>query len=631
MLAMLWVITKAVQDRRWLGQILGCLIIGLSAPTYLIAEPLPRSVLILDQSEPNSPWGFSFRDSFQSSFREASGDPIAIYVEILDLGRFDGPQHKDILRTYLREKYRDKHIGVIVTLGSAALKAILPMREEVWSGIQIVAAGLDDVTATQSNFPPQATGTILRLSLRNAVIAAHSLVPGLKRIALVGNPYDRSPYFGHFTQELPEFRHDVEFVDLLGLGMAELKVRLAALPSDAAILYSAIYVDGGGVTYIPQEALRALAAVANRPIVISSESGLGNGGTGGYVALAGRVGMDAAQRALRILKGEAASDIPVSVGDFARPIFDWRQLQRFGISENSLPAGSEVRFRPPSMWEQYRWQMISITAATLILVMMILGLLFERSRRQAAQLETRSRILEVIHLNRTATTGALSASIAHELYQPLGAILSNAEAAEILLSATSPNLDQVKEILADIRRDDERAGDIIKHLRGLLKKRSSIELREIDLNDAIRAAIYVLEPEAGRRGVVLTSRQMQGAIPVRADQIHLEQVIFNLATNGMDAMAACAAHARRMEVQTAMIGDSEIEVSVLDSGTGIPADKLKNIFETFYTTKPEGTGLGLSIARTIVETYGGKIWAENRSAGGSVFRFTLPVAKAHAA
>ena len=118
---------------------------------------------------------------------------------------------------------------------------------------------------------------------------------------------------------------------------------------------------------------------------------------------------------------------------------------------------------------------------------------------------------------------------------------------------------------------------------------------------------------------------------VRADQVHLQQVMLNLAINGMDAMLNSIPGRRRLAFQTALIGESEVEVSVSDTGTGIPEEKLKNIFESFMTTKAEGPGLGLSIVRTIVETYGGKIWAENRVEGGAVFRFSLPLAKAQAA
>jgi signal transduction histidine kinase len=217
----------------------------------------------------------------------------------------------------------------------------------------------------------------------------------------------------------------------------------------------------------------------------------------------------AARIASRILDGEAASKIPVVRGDFTRPAFDWRQLQRFGISESRLPAGSEIRFLPPGLWDQYHWHAMAALAVVLLQAAMITWLLFERRRRQTAQLESRRHLMEVIHLNRTATAGALSASVGHELNQPLGAILSNTEAAETFLTMNPPDMRQLRDILADIRRDDQRASDIIRHLRGLLKK-GEIELQTFDLNDAIGDAIHILEPEAMKRGVVLSAAQGQG-------------------------------------------------------------------------------------------------------------------------
>ena len=148
------------------------------------------------------------------------------------------------------------------------------------------------------------------------------------------------------------------------------------------------------------------------------------------------------------------------------------------------------------------------------------------------------------------------------------------------------------------------------------------------MNDAIARSMRLLLAEAIKRGIALSANGVERSLPVRADQIHLEQVILNLASNGMDAMSASAPGMRKMSIQTALTNGPDVEVSVTDSGTGIPTDKLKGVFDTFYTTKQQGTGLGLSIARTIVETYGGKIWAENRNGGGAVFRFTLPLSEA---
>ena len=231
-------------------------------------------------------------------------------------------------------------------------------------------------------------------------------------------------------------------------------------------------------------------------------------------------------------------------------------------------------------------------------------------------------------MNRSLTVSTMSSSIAHDLNQPLGAILNNAGAAEMLLKRDPPDIAQVQDILADIRKDDERAGAIIGHLRGFLRD-GNLPLQDVDINRAVVDVLQIVEPEAALRGIEIDSNRTPQILTVRADYVHLQQVLLNLALNGMDAMKG-SANGRRMSFQTVRMTDREVEVSVLDTGTGIPEQKLNEVFESFVTTKQHGTGLGLSIARAIVEMYGGRIWAENRQGGGAAFRFVLPLAKAAA-
>jgi C4-dicarboxylate-specific signal transduction histidine kinase len=230
----------------------------------------------------------------------------------------------------------------------------------------------------------------------------------------------------------------------------------------------------------------------------------------------------------------------------------------------------------------------------------------------------------VMHLNRAATASAMSASIAHELNQPLGAILSNAEAARNLLARNPLDVEQIKAIVDDILRDDQRAADIIGHVRGLLKRRET-KLQDVDINAVLGNTLPILETEAAKRDIALACEPAAESLQVRADPVHLQQALLNLAINGMDAIQAAANADRRLIIESHRNGGSTVEISVADTGAGIPANQLEGVFDTFFTTKPDGTGLGLSIARTIIESYKGRLWAENGASGGAVFRLTLPL------
>jgi signal transduction histidine kinase len=588
------------------------------------AEALPPSVLVLNQSNSYRPWPRTIVDEIRTIMANHAGGPVSVYTEDLDLYRFNGPNYRDSVARYLRDKYRDKPIGAIMPIGSAALDYALQLRSSVFPKVPIVFAAVDRKTA-DLDMLPGVTGITIQLNLADMIAAARALLPETRRFALVGDRLANQLYYSQFAQELVDYSHDYEFIDLTGQSLDEVKQRVAILPRDTVILYIGINT-GPRRVYASADLIPPLVETANRPIVVGVETYFGTGAIGGFLLSPKLVGQEAAALALRVLGGEDASTIPVTASSSPHPVFDWRQLERWGIGESRLPPRSEVRFRAPGIWEVYRWEIVAVLGIVLFQSLVLMALLTERYRRRVAEDESRRRVMQVIHLNRTATAGALSASVAHELNQPLGAILNYAETADLLLAEGPLNVPLLKEIIADIRRDDQRASEVIKHLRELLKQRSDMEFQMFDINETINAAIGILEPEAMKRGIALDSKNARVPLPVRADRVQLEQVILNLVANGMDAVSDCAPDRRRLLIEANPCGTSEGEVVVSDSGPGIPKDALKKIFEAFYTTKATGTGLGLSIARTIVENSGGRIWAENRAGGGAVFRFTLPLA-----
>ena len=255
---------------------------------------------------------------------------------------------------------------------------------------------------------------------------------------------------------------------------------------------------------------------------------------------------------------------------------------------------------------------------------LIAVLLREHRRRQFAEVQSRQRMAELAHVNRFSTAGELTASIAHEINQPLGSILTNAETAEAILKSPSPDIAELeRDIVNDILQDDRRATEVIRRMRSLLKK-APFELKNLDLNDVVRETVEFLSTLAVGRKVELVSVITPDALPILGDRIQLQQVILNLVVNGIDAMKDTPSENRIISIRTSRV-EKFAELSVSDRGPGIPEDKLKEVFEPFFTSKAEGMGMGLSIARTIIEAHNGLISAKNRDHGGASFRIRLPL------
>jgi PAS domain S-box-containing protein len=225
------------------------------------------------------------------------------------------------------------------------------------------------------------------------------------------------------------------------------------------------------------------------------------------------------------------------------------------------------------------------------------------------------------HASRLTAMGELTASIAHEINQPMSAILSNVDAAEMLLDSGQYHEEELRSILEDIRSDDLRASEIIRHIRGLAKK-GEANVQHFALHELIEGVQRLVAPIAQRRRVQLGA-SFCGATEVLADRIHVQQVLLNLLFNGMDAMDGVYENARRIDVTTLCRDDGFVEVAVRDSGNGIRPEQIGRVFDSFFTTKRDGMGLGLSIARSLVEANGGAIWASNNEGSGATFRFTL--------
>ena len=255
----------------------------------------------------------------------------------------------------------------------------------------------------------------------------------------------------------------------------------------------------------------------------------------------------------------------------------------------------------------------------------LMGVTLDITERKLAEADARRHLQELAHLSRISTVGELSTSLAHELNQPLGAILRNAEAAELLLQADVLDLEELRATVADIRKDDERAGNVIDGLRALVK-RQEFELQPVALGRLVSDVVALVSSDATARRIQLGIEIPPRLPAVWGDPVHLQQVLLNLLMNGMDAMNHSQNGDRGVVIRARLSGERQIEVAVSDSGAGIPPDTIGRLFEPFFTTKARGMGMGLPISRTIIEQHHGRIWAVNNATRGATFHFTLTTA-----
>ena len=556
---------------------------------------------------------------------QRSAHPLEFYAEYLDAGRFPEENYYRLFREYLQAKYAQRPPDLVMAFVARKFELAGQLPAELFPTIPVVFGALTEAEIPRAYLGSNVTGVVQRMDVQGALGIVLKVQPETQRIVVIGGtaPLDRL-YLALAEKAAHALKDRVQFDFWTTRPVAEMRQAVASLPPRTAIFFTTVFRDATGETFFPEAVVSSLTASANAPLYVIADAMVGTGAVGGTVSHFSAVGKRVGELAQRVLDGAAPSSMPIDVFAKGVPMFDWRELKRWGISESRLPPDSIVRFRQPSIWDEYHWYIIGALMVFTLQATMIGGLLLQRARRHRAEAELQRNRNELAHVTRVSTVGELTASVAHELNQPLGAILSNADAAEMLLTAEPPALEEVREALADIRKDDRRASDIIQRMRRLLRKQG-VERQPLQINEAVADVMRLLSMDAATRKVTVKFEPTENLPTVLGDRVHLQQVLLNLILNAMEAMAELRDEQRQIFVRTGPRDNGTVKVAVSDIGPGIPAGKLSQLFDPFFTTKKEGMGMGLSIARTIVEAHHGQIWAENNSSAGATFYFTVPV------
>ena len=626
-------VEKAMTCRATIASILRACIVGsrlscvalvfvllASAPSN--AQPAVRQVLLL-QSFSRGNVGV---DQFTSNFRveldqRAEGPVNVVQVVVGPTGSVGAPEQAVV--DYIRSTFVDRpKPDLIVTVAGPAAVFARKYRQQLFPDTPTLFASVDQKYLGDLPLGDNETAVAAVNDYPHVIENILQLLPQTRQVFMVTGSGQVGQFWRReLENEFRRFHDRLTFVWFEDLSFREALLRTASLPDNSAILYIIFGTDGTGAAFADERLFAELHATANAPLFAGQSVYLGAGIVGGSLLSIDDLSRDTADVAVRLLNGESPGSVRVPPHVPGQPIFDWRELQRWGIAESRLPAGSVVRYRSPSLWQEYRYTILGAIGALAIQALLIVGLLYQRRARQRAELDSRRNLALAADANRRQTMSALTNAIAHELGQPLSSMIHNAHALQKMIATERATPETIGEILSDIRSEGIQATQIIDRHRTMLRSHQ-LDKKPIDLHEVISESLALVAHDMRARQIQPIVNLSSNPCIIRGDQVLLGQVLVNLVMNAMDAMAETPPVRRRLTIRTE-VRAADVEVTVRDTGTGLPADINGKLFAPFVTTKTNGLGIGLTIARTIVHAHEGTIDARNNPEGGATFIVTL--------
>ena len=465
-------------------------------------------------------------------------------------------------------------------------------------------------------------GVLVKREFAPTLEIALGMHPATRQVVVVAGTSDFDD--GLLDQARSEFlayADRVTFRYLTEMPLRDVLAEVSQLPPQSVVLFISFFRDSAGQSFIPHDVVQRVSAAASAPVYGFVDQYLGRGIVGGSVYSLAAHGTEAAKLTLQVLTGSGPAEPSILEAQSNAVQFDWRQMQRWGISASSLPAGSEIRFRDPTLWSQYKWQVLLVGAALLFQAGLISVLLHERHSRRRAEATARDMMSELGHVNRMATAGELSAAIAHEVHQPLTGMMSFANAGLRWLSGDAPNIGKARDAFREIVGAGHAASDVVTSVRAMFKKDKG-ERSPVDINKLIWTVLELLHFDLSRHSIELRTRLSEDLPAVMANEVQLRQVILNLLMNAVEATRS--GDRRVLSISSELVHRGRLRVSIEDSGSGIDPSNLDRIFQPLFTTKTGGMGMGLSICQSIIVAHNGRISAAHAVNGGSIFSFELP-------
>jgi signal transduction histidine kinase len=601
----------------------------------LVAQPIEaqsgvRQVLVLQSFDRGNMTVDQFTANFRVELDRLAGSPVNLVQVVVGATGFVEAPDQAIVE-YIRSTFTDgSKPDLILTIAGPAAVFARKHRAQLFPDKPLLFAAVDRRILGSAALGENEAAVAVANDFPRMIEDILHLLPQTRQVFMVMGSGELGKFWHQeLEKQFGRFQGRLTFLWSDELSLPEIVRRCASLPADAAIFYFNFGTDASGAAYADERVLAEIHATASAPLFGIQKAYVGYGVVGGSLVPMDDVARNAADAANRLLNGSPPGTIAVPTQLAGPPLFDWRELGRWGIPESRLPPDSIVLNRHPGLWTEYKATVFGAAAALLVQSLLIGGLLYQRRARRRAEIESRKNLALAADANRRQTMSALTSSIAHEVGQPLSAMIHNAQALHNMIAANQATPETSGEILTDIRTQGRRATQIIERHRTMLRSHA-VAKQPIDVHEVIKESLALLAHDLRLRQVEATLNLASTQCVVSGDPVLLEQVLVNLAMNAMDAMAETPPAHRQLTIST-NVSSSDVEVSLSDTGAGVPAHLDDTLFTPFVTTKAHGLGIGLTIVRSIVDAHGGAIEARNNRQGGATFTVTLPLSAAIAA
>lgn len=609
-----------------------CLLFSISPIDAQEVKKVPN-ILILFASQSNTPAYNRILNGMTDRFLASYGDSINTYLEYLDKEKYPSGKFPREQFDLINEKYLNSNIDLLICVGINVIDVIKPNAADYLLKLPVVSLDLDFSEFgyfSNLSLNEQTAEVRLKLNIEKSIKDAMSLFPKTESIFFIGGvSYFDKLMLSISKQVADRILNDKSVYYITDLTMNEVAARIKNLPDNSIAILANFNVDQKNVVYNNPEAVRIISRNAKAPLFIYTSTGFGDGAIGGYVLDFERAGWISGDAAVKILDGTDPTSIKVGESEYYHYLYDWRALKRWKIeNSNLLPEGSTVLFKEANLLQEYKW-IFGAALLFLILQSSLIANLIRLNRNQkimtAEIIKTQNKYRDFLHEDRSLRLGQLTASLSHEIAQPLTAILSNAQAGINFIKSNQATPELLTEILQKIVENDKRTASIINSIRGMLKVENR-EKEKIELNSLIDEVLQIYRSEAIQKNIEIDFSSIEQNVYILADRIQIQQVLLNLIINADQSMERINTKNKNISISLS-INNQEVIVSVCDKGSGIDESDKEKIFRPFTSSKIDGMGIGLAICRNIIDDHFGEIWVENLPEGGAKISFSLKVIK----